>query len=126
SEGIAHNQPVDPGFASVEFSRTLVPAAERLGLAEVAPGTFPSAPQDRQQYFVWIPEGAGRLDLKISVKKVWANRMPKITLYSPKEVTLNAVSEDSSYKPDGAVNDLSLKTPHGGLHRVETVDGGDH
>lgn len=126
ADGIAKNQPVDSGFAGVEFSRTLVPAAERLKLPAAPAGAFPSAPQDRQQYFVWIPEGAGRLDLKISVKKVWANRMPKITLTSPKEVTLNAVAEDSSYKPDGNVNDLSLKTPHGGLHRVETVDGGDH
>src|SRR6185436_8250415 len=124
--GIAKNQPVDPGFAGVEFSRTLVPAAERLKLPAAPAGAFPSATQDRQKYFVWIPEGAGRLDLKISVKKVWANRMPRITLTSPKEVTLNAVAEDSSYKPDGNVNDLSLKTPHGGLHRVETVDGGDH
>jgi len=126
SDGIAHNQPVDPGFASVEFSRTLVPAAERLRLAEVAPGTFPSAPQDRQQYFVWIPEGAGRLDLKIVVRKVWANRTPKISLYSPKEVTLNAVAEDASYKPDGLMNEIVLRTTHSGLHRVEAIDGGDH
>ncbi len=126
ADGIAKNIPVDPGFAGVEFSRALVPAAARLKLPEVPPGEFPSAPQDRQQYFVWIPEGAGRLDLRISVKKVWANRMPKVTLYSPKEVTLNAVAEDAGYKPDGKVNEIVLRTPHGGLHRVETVDGGDH
>lgn len=126
ADGIARNQPVDPGFAGVEFSRTLVPAAERLKLPAAPSGAFPAAPQDRQQYFVWIPDGAGRLDLKISVKKVWANRLPKISLYSPKEVTLNAVAEDASYKPDGAVNDVVLRTTHGGLHRVETVDGGDH
>ena len=36
AEGIASNQPVDPGFASEEFSKKLVPAAARLRLA---PGT---------------------------------------------------------------------------------------
>ena len=126
ADGIAKNQPVDPGFAGVEFSRTLVPAAARLKLPDAPPGSFPSAPQDRQQYFVWIPEGTGRLDLRVSVKKVWANRMPKLSLYSPKEVTLNAVAEDSSYKPDGKVNEITLKTAHSGLHRIEAIDGGDH
>jgi hypothetical protein len=126
ADGIARNQPVDPGFAGVEFSRTLVPAAGRLHLPDGPPGAFPAAPQDRQQYFVWIPEGLGRLDLKVSVKKVWANRMPKLSLYSPKEVTLNAVAEDASYQPDGKVNEITLKTAHSGLHRIEAIDGGDH
>jgi hypothetical protein len=126
ADGIAKNQPVDPGFVGVEYSRTLVPAVARLKLPDAPPGSFPTAPQDRQQYYLWIPEGAGRLDLKVSVKKVWANRMPKLSLYSPKEVTLNAVAEDASCKPDGKVNEITLKTTHGGLHRLETVDGGDH
>lgn len=126
ADGIAKNQPVDPGFAGVEFSRTLVPAAARLKLPDVPAGSFPTAPQDRQQYYTWLPEGAGKLDLKVTVQKVWANRMPKISLYSPKEVTLNAVAEDASYKPDGRTNAISLATAHSGLHRIETVDGGDH
>jgi hypothetical protein len=126
ADGIAKNQPVDPGFAGVEFSRNLVPAAARLKLPDAPAGSFPSAPQDRQQYFVWVPEGAGRLDLRVSVQKVWANRMPKLSLFSPKEVTLNAVAEDSSCKPDGKVNEITLKTSHSGLHRIEAIDGGDH
>jgi hypothetical protein len=62
----------------------------------------------------------------VTVKKVWANRMPKLSLYSPAEVTLNAVAVDESYKPDGKTNDIRLKSPHAGLHTVEALDGGDH
>ena len=125
-DGIARNQPVDPGFTSVEFSRNLVPAATRLKLAQTPLGSFPTAAQDYQQYFIWVPDGAGRVDLKITVEKRWVNRLPKVSLYSPLEVTLNAVASDESYKPDGKPYDIRLPTPHAGLHRVETLDGGDY
>lgn len=125
AEGIARNLPVDPGFAGVEFSRELVPAAQRLGFPPVPSGSFPTEPQDHQQYFVWIPEGTRTLDLKIAVQKVWANRMPKISLYSPLEVTLQAVASDESYQPDGREYGVRLPTSYAGLHRVETLDGGD-
>jgi hypothetical protein len=125
SEGIEKNQPVDPGFVSVEFSRDLVPAAKRLGLGEVKKGSFPTVPQDRQQYFIWL-EKPGQLDLRITVQKVWAIRPAKISLYSPQEVSLNPVAVDESYRPDGKTYEIGLKSPYAGLHRVETVDGGDY
>jgi len=125
SEGIAKNQPVDPEFVGVEYGKQLVPALPRLDLPKVPAGTFPTEPQDRQQYWTWIPEESGALDLKIRVQKVWANRMPKVILYSPLEVSLEAVASDESYKPDGEEYSVSLKTPYAGLHRVETLDGGD-
>jgi hypothetical protein len=124
-EGIAKNQPVDPGFAGVEYSRKLIPAARRLGLPSVPRGTFPAEPQDHQQYWVWVPEGAGALELKVQVQKVWANRMPKISLYSSLEVALKAVASDEGYRPDGKQYPIRLPTPYAGLHRVETLDGGD-
>lgn len=124
ADGIAKHQPVEPGFAGVEFSRKLVPAT-RLKPPAVPLGSFPTEPQDHQQYHIWVPEGAGSIELKIRVQKVWANRMPKISLFSPLEVTLNAVATDESYKPDGKEYAITLKTPHAGLHRVETFDGGD-
>jgi len=126
ADGIAKNQPVEPGFVGVEFSRRLVPAAARLKLPATPPGSFPTVPQDHQQYFIWVPEGAGGIELRISVQKVWANRMPKISLYSPLEVTLNAAATDESYKPDGKEYAITLKTPHAGLHRIESLDGGDY
>jgi hypothetical protein len=66
------------------------------------------------------------VDLKITVKKVWANRMPRVALYSPLEVALDPVASDESYKPDGKEYDIRLRTPHAGLHRVEMWDGGDY
>jgi hypothetical protein len=124
-DGIAKNAPVDPGFAGVEYGKALVPAA-RLRLSSGAPGQFPGAPQDRQRFLIWVPEGVKAVDLKIQVKKVWANRAPKISLHSPLEVSLNAVATNESYKPDGKSYDVSLPTPFAGLHSVEAVDGGDH
>jgi hypothetical protein len=125
SDGIAKNQPVDSGFTSMGFSNKLVPAVA-LKLPPVPSGSFPTAPQDRQQYWIWVPEGSGNIELKITVQKVWANRMPKISIFSPLEVTLNAVATDEGYKPDGKQYDIRIKTPHTGLHRIETVDGGDY
>src|SRR5581483_1517651 len=124
-EGIAKNVPVDPGFASVEYSRTLVPAAP-LRLPSVPDGSFPAAPQDHQRYFLWMPEQGGRLQLKVAVQKVWANRMPRLSLYSPLEVSLNPVAVDESAKPDGQVRDVAMATTYPGLHRLDAVDGGDH
>ncbi len=124
--GIVRNTPVDPGFDGIAFSGNLIPAAERLKLPKVSPGAFPTHPQDRQRYLIWVPERAGAIDLRITVQKVWANRMPRISLYSPKEVTLNAVATDDGYKPDGKTYSIRLRTPHDGLHRVEAIDGGDY
>ena len=41
-------------------------------------------------------------------------------------VSLNAVATSDKYRPDGKNYDIRLKTPYDGLHRVETLDGGDH
>ncbi len=122
--GIAKNQPVEPGFAGVEFSKTLVPATP-LKLAKVEPGSFPSEAQDRQRYFVWM-EKPGVMDLKITVKKRWANRTPKLELFSPLEVTLAPVAVREDYKADNAERPLALTTPFPGMHRIETYDGGDY
>ncbi|MDB6155358.1 MAG: hypothetical protein JWL90_3811 [Chthoniobacteraceae bacterium] len=126
SSGIAKNQPVEPGFAGVEFSKDLLPAAPRLALAKTQPGHFPEAAQDRQRYYVWLPEKGGGIDLKVAVKKVWALRAPKLLLFSPQEVSLEPVAVREDYKPDGEERALSLKSPYPGLHRIESYDGGDY
>lgn len=126
ADGMAKNKPVEMGFEGVEYSSKLVPAAAKLGLPKVAEGSFPFAPQDNQRYHIWIPEKASSLDLKVTVRKVWQNRLPKISLFSPQEVSLNAVASDENYKPDSKPYEIRLKTPYAGLHRVETWDGGDH
>jgi hypothetical protein len=82
----------------VEFSKNLVPAAS-LKLAKVAPGSFPTEAQDRQRYFVWM-EKPGVIDLQIAVRKRWANRAPRLELFSPLEVTLAPVAVREDYQPD--------------------------
>jgi hypothetical protein len=123
AKGIEKNLPVDPGFAGVEYGRTLVPATP-LKLAPRPPGRFPGSSQDHQLYWLWVERGP--VELQATVQKVWANRMPKLTLYSPLEVTLDPVAVDETPKPDGKTYAVSMKTPHAGLHRLETLDGGDH
>jgi hypothetical protein len=123
--GIENNQPVEPGFVGREFSRDLRPAAERLKLSAVTPGHFPTEPQDRQRYYFWV-EKPGPLDLRVAVKKRWALRAPKLEVFSPLEVTLNAVSTFADYQPDAVERAAILRTPHAGLHRLETFDGGDY
>jgi hypothetical protein len=124
-KGIAKNQPVEPGFAGVEFSKELVPAMPRLALGKVAVGSFPTEAQDRQRYYVWA-EKPTTIDLKVAVKKRWANRAPKLELFSPLEVTLAPVAVREDYQPDNQERAFALKTPHPGLHRIETYDGGDY
>ncbi len=123
--GIANNLPVDPGFDSVAFSDRLVPATP-LNLPRVQPGSWPASPQDHQRHFIWVDNENQELNLRVRVAKRWANRMPKLSLYSPQEVKIEPVATDESYLPDGIERTLKLATPYQGLHRIETIDGGDH
>lgn len=124
-DGIIDNEPVDPGFQSIGFSPNLVPATS-LALAKVERGSWPESPQDHQRFHIWINQKNKELNLKVRVVKRWANRMPKLSLYSPEEVTVEAVASDESYLPDGVEREINLATPYQGLHRVETIDGGDN
>jgi len=124
-DGIANNVPVDPGFKSITYSKNLVPATA-LQLPKVETGSWPTSPQDYQQHYIWMEKGSKELNLNIRVNKRWANRMPKLSLFSPQEVSIKPVAENESYKPDGVERELKLTTPYEGLHRVVTVDGGDY
>jgi len=123
--GIANNQPVEMGFKGVNFSNDLVPATS-LNLPEVPPGKFPDAPQDRQTFYIWTPKANTDIDLTVTVKRRWANRMPKVSLYSPQETFGKPVAESEAMKPDGLPYKIKLSTIYDGLHRAEFVDGGDH
>ncbi|MBA3700000.1 MAG: DUF4838 domain-containing protein [Planctomycetes bacterium] len=125
SNGITAYQPVDPGFTQVIFSTTLVPAAEQLKFNTVPAGRFPDAPQDQQRWWLWLPQ-AGGLDAEVTVHKRWANRVPKQSMWAAASVHPDPVAVDESQKPDGQPRKLVLRSPHIGLHRLETLDGGDH
>jgi hypothetical protein len=124
-EGIASNQPVEMGFTAVEFSQDLVPSTP-LNLPEVPLGSFPTLPQDRQTYYIWVPQAPTEVTLQVTTTKQWALRQPKISLFSPKEVTIEAVAESQVHQPDGKPYEVRLRTPYDGLHRLESVDGGDY
>jgi len=125
TNGIAAYQPVDPGFTPVTFSTNLVPAAEKLKLNRVPAGRFPDAPQDQQHWWLWLPR-AGALDVDVTIEKKWATRTPKLSLFAAASVHPDPVAVDDSLRPDGQARKLSLRSPHAGLHRLETLDGGDH
>jgi hypothetical protein len=125
TEGVRNNPITDPGFTAVPFSRNLVPAAERLLFPSLPGGYYPQQPQGRQSYYIWVPQGTNVVELKINVRKIWANRMPKVTLNSMQGGTAHEVASDSNYRPDNQEHVARLATPHAGLHRVDFVDGGD-
>ena len=126
TDGIAANQPVETDFEMVAFSEDLVPAAVALDLPDVKPGSYPTVPQDHQRYFVWVDQAPAKIHMKVTTQKVWNLRPHKITLFSPKDVHIEAVDSNDIVRPDGTTYDVILETPYDGLHRIETRDGGDY
>ena len=124
-KGIAANQPVEMGFTAATFTDELAPSTP-LNLPEVEPGKYPPVPQDHQTYWIWVDKAPAEILMKVTVQKVWNLRPHSIKLFSPLEVTGEAVAESGIVKPDGQTYEVILKTPHHGLHRVETRDGGDY
>ncbi len=124
-DGIAANEPVELAFEPVEFSEDLVPA-DPLKLPEVAHGSFPTVPQDRQTYWIWVEQAPAEVALEVTVEKVWALRPHRIALFSPKDVAIGTVAESDVVRPDGRTYGVALPTPYDGLHRLDVFDGGDH
>ncbi len=124
-DGITNNRPIEMGFTPVAFSDNLVPSTP-LKLPTVPAGTFPSVPQDKHGYLVWVPKAPAEFTLKVTVQHVWNLRPHKITLTSPLEVTGKPVDVSEIVRPDGKTYDVKLKTTHEGLHQVDVTDGGDY
>ena len=124
--GIANHEPVEIGFETKDFSQDLHPAARALGLADVPPGKLPPAPQDWQNYYIWVAKAPAEIKLRVMVRHKWNHRPHRITLYSPKAVDIREVDHSDMCKPDGVEREVVLKTPYDGLHRIQVRDGGDH
>ncbi|MEX0741599.1 MAG: hypothetical protein WD079_02300, partial [Phycisphaeraceae bacterium] len=125
-QGIAENQPVEVDFQTTQYSDDLRPAAEPLRLEEVAQaGSWPTHPQERQHYWLWLDE-PGPLPLGVTVQKVWDTQPHRIKLFSPKQVHAEPVDESDAVKPDGVRYEVTLSSPFDGLHRLEITDGADH
>lgn len=123
--GIEANPTEEMAFPPLTFSEELVPATP-LRLPAVPAGSFPTVPQDRHTYFLWVDQVPADLVLTVTVQTVWALRPHHIRLYSPQEVTLDPVDENREAQPDGHPRTVILHTPYSGLHRLEVTDGGDY
>jgi len=124
--GIAANQPNEPGFATVNFSEELVPAT-RLGLTTPAPGAFSMTRRGTRFYRTWLDQ-PGEITLKITGGLIaWYRDRGnvKVNLFSPQEVTLDPVAHDESVPPDGEQHTVTLKSPYAGLHTLMVADGSD-
>ena len=101
AEGIAKNNRRTPALPAWSSARGWFRPPGDSGLPRSPWGRSRRNPRTASSIGSWTAEGGGTLELKIKVQKVWANRMPKISFYSPLEVSLEAVATDESYKPDG-------------------------
>ncbi|MCA9145341.1 MAG: DUF4838 domain-containing protein [Planctomycetaceae bacterium] len=125
--GIAANQPTVLNFEAKKYSDDLVPAT-RLNLPHVAPGGYDERGRGRQQVYTWLPGGRRNIELDVTgglIKHYRDRGNVKFSLYSPQEVTLDAVDQDDSVLPDGQQRRIVLTSPYSGLHRLEWTDGSD-
>ena len=125
--GIAANAPTVLDFEPKRFSEDLVPATA-LNLPSVLPGRYDERGRGRQQIYTWLPENRRQIDLQVTgglIKHYRDRGNVKFSLYSPQEVTLEAVDRDDSVPPDGEQRRLVLTSPYSGLHRLEWNDGQD-
>ncbi len=124
--GIAANEPTELDFVARSYSKELVPATA-LELPEVKPGRYSNRYRGRNEAFTWFVDQK-QIELKITaglIKHYRDRGNVKLSLHSDKEVTLDAVAEDSTVPPDGATRTVVLRSPYDGLHRVSWDDGRD-
>jgi hypothetical protein len=125
--GISANEPTVLDFKPTKYSDDLVPATQ-LKLSHVAPGRYDNRGRGRQQVYLWLPENSRQIELDVTGGLITHYRdrgNVKFSLFSPKEVTLDAVDHDDSVPPDGKQRRIVLKSPHRGLHRLQWNDGSD-
>ena len=127
AQGIANNRPTERGFDPVAFSGVLVPAAERLKLADVSLGSYRPNAQQSQQYFIWVDTARADFTLKVTVQKVWDTRPHHVRLHAVEaDGTKTELTDFTGVKPDGRTYEVPLHTPRAGLHWVRIDDGGDY
>ncbi len=125
--GIAANEPTELDFEAKKYTDDLVPAT-RLNLSSVALASYDQRGRGRQQVYLWLPEDRRQIELNVTgglIKHYRDRGNVKFALYSPQEVTLDAVDHNDSVPPDGEPRQIVLESPHSGLHRLEWNDGSD-
>jgi hypothetical protein len=117
--GIAQHKLID--FEPVAFSNNLVPA-DRLQLAEAAPGNLGIYSRGNRTYLIWVAKAPATLKLQARAGIVYGNRGPaRLALYPAAEVEGKAVAE-ASIAPDRQDHDISLTTTFTGLHHLTVSD----
>lgn len=127
ASGINANQPTVLAFEAKKYSDDLV-LATQLNLPHVVPGGYDERGRGRQQVYTWLPESHRQVELDVTGGLIQHYRdrgNVKFSLYSPQEVTLDAVDQDDSVPPDGEQRRIVLTSPYSGLHRLEWTDGSD-
>lgn len=125
--GMAANKPTVLNFEPKKFSDDLVPVTA-LNLPHVAAGSYDTRARGRQQVYTWLSDDRRQLQIDVTGGLIQHYRdrgNVKISLFSPLEVTLDAVDHDQSVPPDGEQRRVVLTSPHSGLHRLEWTDGSD-
>ncbi|MGD9496278.1 MAG: DUF4838 domain-containing protein [Armatimonadota bacterium] len=125
SEGIAANPLV--GIEPATFSEELVPATP-LGLQAPAEGSLTERVRSRQVRYTWIDQAPGEITLAVTgglIEHYRDRGNVQFKLYAAQEATLDPVDTNAEVAPDGQERQITLRTPHTGLHRVEWTDGGD-
>lgn len=125
-DGIVANLPAEPGFRTVKYSAALVPARP-LGLATPVPGAFSLTGRGLRSYVVWL-EKPGEIALRVTGGLIaWYRDRGnvKLSLSSPRNVTLEPVARDESVPPDGQPHAVTLASPFAGLHTLQVADGSD-
>ncbi|MFO7905225.1 MAG: DUF4838 domain-containing protein [Pirellulaceae bacterium] len=134
-DGIAANEPTEIDFEPVEYSDDLVPA-RRPDLPAVEPGRHGDRFRGRHTVFTWLPRKPGetatnerrRIELEVTGGLIAHYRdrgNVDIELHAKRDGTFELVDQDQSVPPDGERRAVVLRSPHGGLHRLQWTDGND-
>ncbi len=124
-EGVARNERLD--FSPLAFSDDLIPAAQRLDLPELEPLSYGHGNRHRGQreFLIWLDE-PGEFTIRVRGGDTYQDRgNVEITLFSPEEPEdLDSVDYSDEVPPDQEVHDVTLSSPHSGLHALHMTHHG--
>ena len=117
----ADSDDIDPVF----FSINLVPAAPVIEFPSVKDGSMGAGFRGRKSLYTWLEKNEP-LTLHVTGGSYGRDRgNVQFTLYSYRDSAIEAVDTDDSVPPDEETYEITLKSPHRGLHRLEWNDGND-
>lgn len=120
-DGIERRKLLD--FTPVSFSSDLVPAT-RLKLSSAKAGSMGIYSRAPRSYFTWVAKPPASFPLTVTAGIIYQTSGPaKVDLYPAAEVEGKSV-DHLEVPPTREAQQLSIKTSHAGLHRIEIAGGG--